>query len=482
MIGRLKAAVKRAVARRLLRANRAALQSSGLLHADRLPANLWDCSVGETGEMIAGGVALHELAREFGTPLHVVHIEKLQRNYDEFLGAFSGAHARVRLGTSYKTNPVPMVLRVLHERGSLAEVISHFELWLALELGVPGSRIIFNGPGKPREALELAVSSGVWLINVDSHEELEDLEAVCARRGCRQKIGLRVTTSVGWESQFGFGIVNGSALRGFRRAAESGHLDPVGIHLHLGTGISNVDTYVRGVSETLEFAAGLKAEIGVAPSVLDLGGGFGVPTTRSRTPWDDRLQHLGMPIRTAVPSEVPTPADYARRIVPLVNEYLEQTGAAEAELIFEPGRAISASAQMLLLSVVRVKHADREAPDVILDGGRNLCMPLAWEFHEVHPTGRMLETALETQNLYGPLCHPYDVVALSKPLPPLSVGDVVAVMDAGAYFVPNQMNFSNPRPGVVGVENGSARWFRTPESFADIVRLDAHESLAGVGA
>lgn len=472
LLRHLRRKVRHVMANRALRANRRELLASGVFARERLSEALWDCEVGPDGHMRIAGVSVPSLASEFGTPLHVVHTARLRKNYHEFVNAFAGTQARVRLGTSYKTNPVPYVLQTLHECGSLAEVISHFELWLALELGVPGNQIIFNGPGKSRESLELAVERKVWLINVDSHEELEELEAICAQRGHRQDVGLRLTAQVGWESQFGFAINNGSALRGFRDAVAAPHLNPVGIHLHLGTGINATSTYVQGISECLSLAREVKRTLGATLHVLDLGGGFGVPTTRPRGDWAAVLEDMGNPILTAVPGSGPTPADYAREIVPLVNNYFEETACAGPELIFEPGRAISASAQMLLLRVMRVKRSGRAIPDIILDGGRNLSMPLAWEFHEVHPTGKMLEESLPPQNLYGPLCHPYDIVALNKRLPTLDVGDVVAVMDAGAYFVPNQTNFSNPRPSIVAVDRGVARQVRAPECFQDMVKLD----------
>lgn len=424
------------------------------------------------GRLRAGGVDVAGVAREYGTPLHLVDVGRLREVHDAFLAPFAEAGARVRLATSYKTNPVPFVLEKLHEWGTLAEVISPFELSLALKLEVPGDRIIFNGPGKTRESLELAVREGVWLINADSGEELRAVQDIAAQQGRRQKIGLRVTTEVGWRSQFGLPVRGGAAFEGFRMAAEASHLEPVALHLHLGTGVTAVHPYVQAAGEVLELGRRVRAELGLPLSVIDLGGGFPVPTTRTMDTWDRRMQHLGMPPRTAEPGTVPTAESFARALVPMMNSYVDDMGLKNAEFIFEPGRAITGPAQMLLLSVLRVKWAGRTVPDLILDGGRNLCMPLAWEFHEIHPVARMLDDVLEAQNLYGPLCHPHDIVALNKSLPPLEEGDVVAVMDAGAYFVPNQTNFSNPRPGVVAVADGRVKWVRRPETFSDMLRLD----------
>lgn len=481
MIRGMKTIVKRRVSRSLLEQNRSELAATGLFERERLTERLWDCRVDSSGVLEIGGVRTTDLAQQFGTPLHVVHVDRLRRNYEGFVGAFSGSKARVRLGTSYKTNPVPFVLGKLHEWGTLAEVISHFELWLALRLGVPGDRIIFNGPAKSAESLRTAVENEVELINLDSFGELDDLAAICASVRRRQKVGLRVTTGVGWSSQFGFAIEGGHAFRAMEAAAQAEHLEPVGLHLHLGTGLSSIETYVRGITEVLDFARRVNRELGLTIRVLDFGGGFGVPTTRGKDEWDDRMQHLGMPVRAAVPATTPPPSDYAEHIVPLVNSYLGEFGIDDGELIFEPGRAITASAQTLLLSALRVKNAGGATPVVILDGGKNLCTPLAWEFHEIHPASQMLVEDLLSQNLYGPLCHPHDIVALNKRLPLIAPGDLLAVMDAGAYFIASQTNFSNPRPGIVAVENGVATCVRMPEQFADIVRLDLDPETAPTG-
>ena len=109
----------------------------------------------------------------------------------------------------------------------------------------------------------------------------------------------------------------------------------------------------------------------------------------------------------------------------------------------------------------------------IANGGRNLCMPLAYEYHELFVANRMHEAAHSRHIVCGPLCHPSDVVVAQRMLPRLASGDLLAVMDAGAYFIPNQMNFSNPRPSVVMLGDGPPRLIRQRESFEDLVRLDA---------
>jgi diaminopimelate decarboxylase len=437
-----------------------------------LPADLWGASISSEGNLIVGGCDASQLAGRFGTPLHVVDKERLQRNYLSFLEAFRSHYPLVAVGYSYKTNPLPGVLRSLHDVGAWAEVISHFELWLALKLGVPPERVVFNGPGKTLASLELAVARGIKLINIDNLWEPEAINRLAASAHRRQPVGVRVISSVGWSSQFGLSIASGAARAAFKKITTLDHLVPCGLHIHLGTGILDLAIYLQAIQEVLEFSKSLERDLGVRIRFLDFGGGFGVPTVRKFSEWDLRLMAAGYrPLAVDVSSATPI-SEYGKRIVQLVKEHYPDAEARGLTVLLEPGRAITSSAQTLLLRVLAVKDGPSSAKNVILDGGKNISMPLGYEYHEVLAASRLREPHTTDCSLYGPLCHPGDVISLVKRLPPLEPGDLVAIMDAGAYFVPNQMNFSHPRPAAVMVERGAASLIRDRESFEDIVARD----------
>lgn len=430
----------------------------------------WSASVSPAGHLTLGGCDAVDLARKFGTPLYVVDERKLRRDCANFVAGFRKVYPSVEVGYSYKTNPLPGVLRVLHECGALAEVISHFELWLALQLGVPPERIIFNGPAKTPEALDLAVQSRVKLINIDGLAEIEALAAAAARRGTRQSVGVRVVTSVGWQAQFGLRLRNGEVRAAFDLIGKFPQLLPIGLHVHLGTGIKHVPTYLQAIREMLEFARDLQRETGLRLSYFDFGGGFGVPTVQPFDTWDSRLVQNNLPLRPVEVGSTPSIDDYARGIASLMRDFYPD--GELPTIAFEPGRAISSGAQSLLLEVLAVKPGRDKITRVILNGGKNFALPTGYEYHELLPASRMNEPLAGPLNFFGPLCHPGDVLFVQKPFPAIAVGDVIAVMDAGAYFVPNQMNFSNPRPAAVMVRDGQTLVFRGRESFEDIVRLD----------
>ena len=467
---RIRRAITSLLVRRVAREESVRRASLGA-EFDGLPPSRWGCAVNAAGEITNQGFSLVALARQFGSPLHVVDRARLIQNANEFAAPFRAGGVQVTLATSYKTNPLPGVLQVLHEWGTLAEVISPFELWLARRLGMPGERIVFNGPGKTPDSLRSAVECGVRIVNIDGPHEIDLLARAAAERGVRQRVGLRVVTSVGWSGQFGFSIADGSAFRAFEQIHRQPSLDPAGLHLHLGTGIKDLSTYQTAVEEVFEFARHLRERLGLRIGCYDLGGGFGVPTVRSRTTWDDRLVAHGYAAPLAFAEDCPAPSDYAACLLPILERF-RVAGEEPPEVILEPGRAITSSAQILLLGVLSTKPAPHGKTAVILDGGKNLTLPLEWETHQIFPAGKMHMPFDETCDLYGPLCHPGDVVAISKPFPRLEAGDVVAVMDAGAYFIPNQLNFSQPRPAVVMIEDGHARPIRARERFEDIVRLD----------
>ncbi|NTV09400.1 MAG: pyridoxal-dependent decarboxylase [Zoogloea sp.] len=441
----------------------------GLSSHDLRPEN-WDASMSRGGHLEIGGLDAVALAEIHGTPLHVVDSSRLRRNLSNFQEGFRFYYPRVEVAYSYKTNPLPGVLGRLHRFGASAEVISAFELWLALELGVPPERIVVNGPGKTPEMLECAVSRKVKIINVDNIDEPAAIQRFAKRHGHIQQVGVRVVTSVGWASQFGLRIASGAAFRAFREIRRHDHLDGCGLHVHLGTGLRDVASYLQAVREVLDFADLLRRELGVRIRFLDLGGGFGVPTVRPYSSLDLWLMAAAHPPTVLDIRATPSIGDYGRGIAALVREYFPESELPT--LILEPGRAITSSAQSLLLRVLSVKPGDGGPPSVIVDGGINVAMPTRWEYHEILAADKLNLRCDTSYRVCGPLCHPGDVLAQVKRLPELEPGDLIAVMDAGAYFIPNQMNFSNPRAAAIMVEHGKARPIRRREEFAHLISLD----------
>jgi len=257
--------------------------------------NVWDMTPNKEGHLAIDEIDLVDLADSYKTPLHVVNTSRLKKNYFNFLDCFTRHYSRIEIGYSYKTNPLPAVISKLHEFGASAEVISHFELWLALRLGVPPEKIIYNGPGKSVESLDIAVKKGIKIINIDSMGEIDTLDTIAEKYGIIQPVGIRVVTSVGWSGQFGLSISSGAAWQAVDKIKQKPHLKLVGLHFHLGTGIKDVTIYLQAIVDVLEFDQKLRRKAGINVKFLDFGGGFGIPSVAPYTSLDHRLMSAGFP-------------------------------------------------------------------------------------------------------------------------------------------------------------------------------------------
>ncbi|MFH1808762.1 MAG: pyridoxal-dependent decarboxylase [Pseudomonadota bacterium] len=461
--------------RRLMRpVVRAALQRSATL-----PPSYWGLRVVD-GRLHAGAVDLAGLCPQHGSPLHVVLGSRLRDKVQCCQAALAGASTE--LFFSYKTNPVPGVLRVLHALGVGAEVISPYELWLAQQLGVPGQQIVYGGPGKDAPSIRRALELDIRMINVNHREELEVIAAQAAALGRRARIALRVAPAGGWSWQFGLSIAGGEALEGFRAALASPHLQVVGLHAHRGELMRSVGELRSFVQPVLTFCDELRRELKLDLELLDLGGSLAVPSVASSPALERRLERAFL-----LPTPAPDPAAtltlpaYAAEVSRQVAAHFNARGRPVPTVILEPGRALSADCQLLLCQVRTLKARAEPPTYAILDAGIHVAEPVAHAHHTLFAATRMSAPATTTWRLVGPTCTPHDVLYSAWQGPELQVGDVLAIMDAGAYLVPFSTTFSFPRPGVVLVDDGRVVLLRRAETFEDLVARDVMNSLEGEG-
>ena len=424
------------------------------------------------------GVAIAPLLKQYGSPLFIVSEKTLRENARRLRRAFATRWPRVRHGWSYKTNYLGAVCNILHQEGSWAEVVSEFEYLKARSLGVPGSRIIFNGPWKPEGILEQAAREGA-VIHLDHLDELYSLEQIAARLGKRVPVGLRLNFDTGYTdawSRFGFNVESGAAKDAMQRIGASKWLTLNGLHSHIGTFVLDVRAYAAQARIMAEFMEMAEAGIGCSIEYLDIGGGFA-----SR----NALQGVYLPPDQMVPSF----EQYAEAIVGALMEATRGRAAAGKPLpalVLETGRAVVDDAETLVTSVVGGKRLPDGRRAVILDAGVNLLFTAFWYNHEVRPL-RPLDGIAEETVLYGPLCMNIDVVRASVSLPPLNVGEALAIRPAGAYNNTQWMQFIQYRPAVVMVAlDGSVSVIRAaekletvtgPESVPEALRLPFPQGL-----
>jgi diaminopimelate decarboxylase len=373
---------------------------------------------------------------------------------------------------SYKTNPVPAVLRRLHEHGIGAEVISEYELWLALRLGVAPERIIYNGPSKSDASLRLAVQRRVRLVNANSAAEVVRIARIAAEEGIEANVGLRVALASTWSGQFGITAGSRQLHDAVRAALDAPLVRLVGFHAHRGGTIRAESEWGDHVTSVLDAARALHAATGWWPEVVDVGGSLACATTAAVPERQFRLNRaLGTDLLPPDPVDAVSIARAGQVAVTIVQVAASAAGLPVPELVLEPGRALTADAQFLLTSVVDVKD-DVVPYHAIVDAGSNLADPLPDDYHQLFSVSQPDRPAGRSYRLAGPICTPADVIYNNWRLPELEPGQVLAIMDAGAYFVPFSRSFSFPQPGIVGIDNGAVVPLRRPETAEDLVARD----------
>jgi diaminopimelate decarboxylase len=291
----------------------------------------------------------------------------------------------------------------------------------------------------------------------------------------RPRVGVRVVVPGGWSGQFGTPVAGDTALRAFAQVLQHHELDVVALHAHLGYEISTAAQVRRYVGEVLAFADQLHARLGIDLEILDFGGSLACATTRHFEPQDVRMNQLwGCDLVPRAPESVLMIREYVVLVQSLVAAHYRQVGRAVPRIFLEPGRAMTANTQMLLCRVMSIKETD-EITYAVLDAGVNVAEPVRNEYHQLFTVGAPRTTGTRSYRLVGPICTPMDVLYQHWELPPLAVGDVLAIMDSGAYFVPFATSFSFGQPAIAMVNEGEHRLLRRAETFDDMVALDLIE-------
>jgi diaminopimelate decarboxylase len=437
----------------------------------------WGLARGADGALQLGNVTLTELCERYGSPLHVVSGARLRENARRFQDSAPELGAESEVFFSYKTNPIPGVLRELHDAGIGAEVISHYELWLALKLGVPANKIVYNGPAKSEASIRQAIELGIELLNINHREEIAVVARIAAQLGKKPRVGVRATLG-GWAGQFGTPVMGGQALGVFEAALATGCLDVVGLHVHRGGMIDSAGELGSFVDELLSFADELRTRLGLRLEILDVGGSLASRSVRSLSARELRLNRTFFRELAAPDASAGLGIEaYSRLLLERVAQHYRQLGLPAPRVFCEPGRSLASDAQLLLTRVLSIK-AEGERSFAILDAGINLAESCRSEYHQVLVASAGAARPSRVYTLVGPICTPGDTLRWAVSLPELAVGDTLAIMDAGAYFVPFATSFSFPQPAIVMLDGGGVRQLRRAETFDDLVSYDLLPSAA----
>ncbi|UWQ84234.1 diaminopimelate decarboxylase [Leisingera caerulea] len=367
------------------------------------------------GALFAEDVPISEIAAAVGTPFYVYSTATLLRHFRLFDEALEGTDHLVCFAMKAASNQA--ILKTLAQAGAGMDVVSQGEYLRAKAAGVPGDRIVFSGVGKTAEEIRVALTGGIRQFNVESEPEMEVISAVAQELGTKAPITIRVNPDVDakthakiatGKSENKFGIPIARAKEVYARAATLPGLEVVGIDVHIGSQLTDLDPFRLAYQKVAELTETLRAE-GHNIRRLDLGGGLGIPYERSN-------------------SAPPLPVEYGQ----MVKETLGHLGC---EIEIEPGRLIAGNAGQLVSKVIYVKSG--EGRDfLILDAAMNdLIRPAMYEaHHDIIPVSEPAAgTESQTYDIVGPVCETGDTFAKQRGLPPLAAGDLVAFRSAGAY-------------------------------------------------
>lgn len=439
---------------------------------------LWGLDVNERDNIAIDGVDAKELIKKYGSPLLAVNRKQLIKNADEMRNAVSTALPGSKVLYSYKTNCIPGILREVHSRDIGAEVISPYELWLAERLGNTGENIIYNGVNKTDESIERALRLNVFSINIDSTEEIERIYRIAKSMGVRAGVGIRL--GFGTRSQFGLDFYSKEPMDACREINQRAKvLDLKCIHFNVTSNVKTSDVHKHHALQSLEFIRDLRRETGLSISYLDIGGGYGVPTSKNMSGIEYGLYRtFGYLPKPPLVEECCRIDLFFSDMVTAMTDRVKTLGIDMPKLIVEPGRFITSRAEVLLCTVLAVKRKYDGTTYVITDAGRlSTTFPCDFEYHQIFTVNRK-QSGRQRYQVMGRICTSADWMYKNCYLPELKVGDVLAVMDAGAYFSSYSTNFAFPRPAIIMIADGESSVIRHEESFEHLIAMDEFQKAA----
>ncbi len=405
------------------------------------------------------GIDLAELAEEHGTPLYVYSAEQIVYRYELFEAAIWNLMGERSHTVCYsvKANSSLAILKLLGERGAGFDIVSGGELERVRKAFKPALKnVVFSGVGKQAWEIDAALKAGILIFNCESEAELELLGERAQALGVRARFALRVNPDVFAEthpyistgmSEHKFGIAIGLARAIYKRAAKNKALDPAGVSVHIGSQIRAVEPFAAAMERVTALIAELRAD-GHTIRYVDAGGGLGID-------YSDKEFDAAAEV-----------ARYAAAIGPVL-------GDLGLHLLLEPGRFIVAQAGGLLTRVLYVKKNGAKT-FVITDAGMNdLIRPSLYHaHHEILPVAQS-KRGTGKVDVVGPVCESGDFLARGRDMAEVKPGELVLVLDAGAYGMSLSSNYnSRPRPAEVLVEGKKARVVRRRETVRELMAAE----------
>ncbi|NSL50459.1 diaminopimelate decarboxylase [Calidifontibacillus erzurumensis] len=422
--------------------------------------------INNKGHLEIGGVDTVDLAKEFGTPLIVYDVALMRERARAFKETFEKQNVRAQVAYASKAFSSIAMINLADEEGMSLDVVSGGELYTALAANFPPERIHFHGNNKSIEEMKMGIEAGIGCFVADNFYELEVLQNLAEDSGKTVSVLLRISPGVEAhthdyimtgqvDSKFGFDLKSGQVEKAIEITRNSSNLHLLGIHSHIGSQIFETTGFLMAVDTIFEAIERWASELNYVPSVLNLGGGFGIRYIEG----DDPLP----------------PEEYVSAIIDKVKSHVERLDIEMPEIWIEPGRSIVGDAGTTLYTIGSNKVIPGVRKYVAVDGGMgdNLRPALYQAKYEAILANRADEPAEETVSIAGKCCESGDMLIWDLPLPKANPGDILAVFCTGAYGYSMANNYNRiPRPAVVFVEDGEAQLVVKRESYDDLIHLD----------
>jgi len=404
-----------------------------------------------------------QLAEKYGTPLYVTSADRIKEKYTQLEKALTKHYQDIKIHYACKANTNINILNILREEGCHIDAVSTGEIYSALKAGFPPEHILYTGTSVSNEELNYAVEKGV-MINLDSMHEMRRLSEIT-----KTEVSFRVNPGVGaghhdhcitGGSESKFGVWEEDIVEAYREAKELG-LKPIGIHMHIGSGILEVEKFRPAVQKIMEIAGKVTKEAEIDLEFIDIGGGLGIPYK---------------------PEEKPLDIDeFSRMVTKEFKKGLEKHGLGKPTLALEPGRYLVGDSTIILTKVNDIKENPFHRY-IGVDAGFNVLQrPAMYGSHHgvVNATnpknaGNYIKDAPKEgvdrkTDIAGPLCESGDLIAREREIT-AQEGDILAILDAGAYGFSMASRYnSRPLPPEILIENDSPRLIREGETLEDLL-------------
>jgi diaminopimelate decarboxylase len=406
------------------------------------------------GSLFFDGFSVKALAEKYDTPLYLLSEKRIRDNYNRLHNALISNYKHLRVYYAAKANTNLTVLRVLQSEGAYLDAVSPGEVFMGLSSGYTPDRILFTGTSVRNDELKFLSGANIT-VNVDSQSELDRLLKIAVPPVVSVRVNPEVGAghhshciTAGPESKFG--LTEEDALKAYATAKRA-RVERFGIHMHIGSGILDLEPYSLAIEKLLNIAKRVHDEIGIEFEFIDIGGGFGVPYN----PEDKDLDLT----------------EFSNKIVSPFKNRVKEYGLGKPFLCVEPGRYLVCDASILLTTVNTIKITPSKKFVGVDAGFNTLVRPTMYgSYHPILVANKVAQADKETYDVVGPICESGDSLAKERQLPKVEEDDLLAVLNAGAYgFSMSSQYNSRPRAAEVMIRQGKDVLVRKREELSDLM-------------